>query len=250
MNVHPTLIPIITTSNNVDNSLWGTIRAILEAFYFFSGVALVFVSIKALGQIKTAQQQITATKEDTITRSQREATTETIKQCREYPEKVFTLFEKIVTYAIEEKIEIYKDGIKDFEVDNAVKAWLTSWGNKLMSKENKFYVYDLLNYMEAFSMYYMHRVCDADIAFNPISNSFLSIINALYPIICAEHYPNQKCYSNLIGLCKIWLVKEKEKNIKSQRAKAFEELRRLNEASQCLNIPDITPLGTSKVAHK
>ena len=225
-------------------------------------MVLAIIGFFALKQITLLKEQITLlkesnnlNKEDTEVRWKREAATLTAKQCEKFANELITLFDNFLNEMERLGIDIYKGEIKDFKLDNDTIKWMKDYFSKIeQNKDSKLpkLTGDLINYSEAFAIYFIHGICYEEIAFAPLASQYCKQTNYTYPLICYLRRNNDLKFSNLRELYKIWSTKIKALEIQIQSSKLSNEVNKLSKQQEEISFgkQDLFPIGVNKKEEK
>jgi len=228
-------------------------KSILENLYFLSGPALAVLGLFIFRQIKLAKTQLTIAKqqleesqEELKINSQRQAANLAADKVKEYVNEIIILENKIFDEKLKINFPSYKGEIKEFTNDE-IKDWDKDFLDAFLKKPDNIALLELeiVNRLEAFSVYFIKGIADEKIAFNSIGRAFCDSVRRFYPIITllrGRKNPN-KPYEILIQLYRCWEQRletykiEAEKDELSKEVKAkLEKLEQLSEKKTDLDI--------------
>jgi hypothetical protein len=200
---------------------WDMFYSIVQIFYLIGGVILAITAILALNQLKIS-------KNDTRIRVKRDAATETAKQIELYAEKIIPLHNEFVRYCINGTVE-------DCTFNSEVQQWISKCSSKQEGLYSKM-IY-LLNKLEAFAIYFIHGIGNEKLAFAPISNTYMSLVQQLYPMLCIQRQISENMYTNLMELYNQW-------SARIQQTDAINKALQANKAAAICPTPKkINPIG-------
>jgi len=238
-----------------------TNKSFLENIYFLSGPVLAVLGLFIFRQIKLAKNQLIIAKQQLIESqnqikitSQREAANIAADKVRDYCTEIIPFENRI----FDEKVKInyieFKGPIRNFTNDE-VKDWDKDFLDWFLKKPIEITELELnvLNKLEAFSIYFIKGIADEKIAFSSIGKAFCESVKRLYPtmtIFRGSKNPN-KDYEILIQLYRLWSERlesyktefEKEELTKEVQTK-IEQLEHLN--SRKFNSENISIIGVEK----
>lgn len=216
-----------------------TLRSILEILYFIGGIIVAIAAVLALKQLKIAKYDIDI-------RSKRECATLTSEQCKFYAETIIPLAGQISIKLTQAKIKEYSGKVSSFCMCQEVFEWLKSLTDYSGCEDILNDIVKFNNELEAFSIYFIHGICDEEMAFNPIASDFISNVTMIYPIICLSHDKNENSYKNMIKLYEIWKnrydkikLEMKTQEMKKQYLETIAQVSSMKQES-------INPIGISK----
>lgn len=212
---------------------WLTVRSILEALYFASGVAIAIAAFKALDQIRLARGQLTVAadalavaKGDIALRVQREAIVQAAQQCDRFADEIIPRL-----YAWQQAIR-EAGGTSDerWQLNDQEFAWTSFADRKAAEKWQKDPKTDgasnpaikALNGMEAFAVYFVKGAADETVAFPSAGKVFCDYVEALAPILVAliekgkNEYLISGPFENVVSLYKLWSVRVKRGKLEEE----------------------------------
>jgi hypothetical protein len=222
-------------------------KEILYILYLLSGPALVVISAIALKQISIAKKQIIIAKDSIKTTSRRETAVFTAKQCEVFGNEIITFYcDNVFGLCNQRKLKLF---IMPSEESNIFDVKYTKWlkDNSVHFKENKDItenILDLLNHLEAFAIYFMHKICDIDIAYLPVASTYVDIVEKISPFICiSRNAESPNSYTNLLALYKIWKTNITKEKLKRKHDILSKQMKETLEQASCLKEVSIKPIG-------
>lgn len=217
------------------------IRDFAEVLYFVGGVVIAITAVLALRQIDLWQKQLAEGQKEAKERAQREAISTTIKLCEDYAKRHILSAVKIGELFLAQNIQLYSGAFGD---DMAAGKWIVE-SNFPGRTELHNPMVEFVNELETFAMYFMHRIADESIAYQPIGKVFLRHCSSLYPIILVAQKqqtdPSRVLYANIRGLFRLWNARDTQ-NV-AQRTRE-DVLKTLEQAAAVVNREAPRPIGT------
>ena len=210
-----------------------TSKSILENLYFLSGFILTITLV--IGII-----QISLTKKSLKTNSNRAAANLAANQIEIYCNKIIRLQNNIFFKETEKKVPNIKLEVGEFNKSYLIKKLgEATYENNIKERfPVTLYVLDVLNAMESFAIYFTKGVADEEIAYSSIGRTYCNTVEDLYFDIASYlSDDNDKSFSNLIELYKLWKVRLKSEKLSAEKEQLLQELDKLK-------IEKIKPIGT------
>jgi hypothetical protein len=192
----------------VQPDFWAKLEAVGAALTALFTFVLVIVAGRGLKQLKL-------TKNDMLTRAQRDSIECAIRRGEEYAGVIISLNIPILNELAKHKVPVFvkdpseiqfdPDNVKD--VPNAL-AWVNSLPPGLLPLWVGF-----LNRLEAWAMYFTHRLADSSVAFGPCAPAFCQAVVQSYGVLLImRRNENSGKYPNIVALYKSWTsAKQKER---------------------------------------
>lgn len=211
----------------------GTFRAILELIYFISGPILVIIAGIGLRQLKIA-------KDASRLQATRESLSLSADRCSHYISNIIPLVNNLSKSIKENDIKYFSL----FEVSvNGDSIRISPKGSKqdLNKEHDKLptIISELLpvyNSLEAFSVFFTHRVADEEVAFSSVGHTFCYSVRNYLP----DLFPYSRStghYKNLIKLFLIWNTRIESEKLKLDRQRIENELSKIEDKF-------VRPIGT------
>lgn len=226
-------------------------KSILENIYFFSGPLLVIIGLFVLLQIKLGKQQLKESQKQLLVGSMRDAAKISAEQVKLYCEIINPLYNVIFLENFDNNIPKFNGKISDFSAEE-MESWDKEYVEALMKTPNSISLplIKLINQLEAFSVFFIHKIADEDIAFKSIGYAFYDTVTKCYPLITILRNVTPNNYENIISLFKLWKIRIDENDIKIKKeviskeiSQKFNELIIL-EKKQKFDEVALKPLGT------
>jgi len=209
---------------------------------------IAICAIVALWQIKIA-------KEDIRIRSKREAITLAINQVEYCRSEIVSSYDQVNSIVLDMPKEIKdlrlyssREFLEDFTLEELQKnKKIDRMITKIsyLKKNNLFdKIISLANKFEYFSLAFIAKAADEEVAFNPIADILCDFVEEHYEIYCYNRREgNYRSYTNTIQLYKIWKARILMKKIDFKKETYSNEIREdLNKIKKG-NLKNIEPVG-------
>ncbi len=229
-------------------------KEILGILSLLSGPAMAVIAYLALKQIKIAKQQLSVAKTTFELSSKREAAVFTAKQCDMFAHSIIPKYSDVMNRFKEKNVKLYKlPSNKDSILDCEYGEWLKE--NFIKISDNNGELYTLItiamNDIEAFSIYFIHKICDVNMAYSPIAKTYVEIVETLSPMICLVRNRDNNVYSNTIALYDIWKKKLVKESLEIKQKELYRQFIEAKKQASCIIEDDIKPIGLDeKIFHE
>lgn len=235
--------------------VYGYMRNFLELLYFCSGIIVAVVGVAALTQITIMKQQalilkdqlmllreqLIVMKNDMVLRSQREAAVLAAEQHLFYCDVILSCQAKYEEVSEEENIPLYSGPLYEYDetgLEKIEKSFYSPWINS--SQEYNDAEIDLLNNMDAFSLYFTKGIADEEIIFHSVAGNYCKFFRHLYRMIAYNTKPGRVShYSSAIQLYDRW-----SSRIQLERTK--QQMKELEKSIDGLKNSQVPIIGTEK----
>lgn len=208
--------------------LYEFLKTYLELIAPASTIGILFAAIYGL-------RQISLTKRIATTQARRDAFKLATEQCNHFGNIILPKsqeFQKIQNQLVQlEKSTVIESGKKlQFSTKN-----FQGFISELNNKEYGPVIYELMNLIEGFAMYFTCKIADESVGFSPCGQSYCSIVRRVIPYMMVL---NEKdgTYKNSISLYIHWRQKLDKENISKEEAA-------LEKKKKKISVEDIRPLG-------
>lgn len=220
-----------------------THKSILENLYFLSGPILAVLGLFIFRQIKLAKNQFIIAKKQLEEsqkqlkiNSQRQAASLAADKVKEYCSELLPLIDRISIEKEKIKYVDFTGPIMNFtndELKNFDKEFLDAFLNRPI--EIAFLELEIINNLEAFSVYFVKGIADEKIAFNSIGKTFCNSILQYYPTISLLRGSKNanKPYDTLIQLYRCWSERLDSFKIETEKEELSKEVQnRIDQLEQ------------------
>ena len=209
-----------------------TSKSLLENLYYLSGILVLVTIVIGLFQLSIAKKTLK-------TNSQREAASLAVKQINIYVTQIIPLQNKLNDVQKEKKISSIKIKIGEFTSEYLLQKIGEEEFYKGINERKQVIeeVLDVLNLMEAFSVYFIKEVADEEIAYSSIGATFVHSVENLYFDLSMLNVNKGESFQNLIKLYELWSEKKELNNL--QKAKNI-----ITNQIEKIKPTKIKPLGT------
>lgn len=191
------------------------LRNNLEALYFVTNSFLLLVAIVGLRQLSIA-------KETSKMNAKRESFHLAAEQCTHFLNYIIPLSHEAHNSFESKSIGTFgevKFNVQDkkisFDIKLNKKNFLLGTDKKNIEEMTK--MITLLNAIEAYSVFFTHRVADEKVAFSTIGSTYCKLVKDYFPFVLIYSNYGEKGYSNIIKLYIAWSQKlEKQKVLKNK----------------------------------
>lgn len=202
-------------------------KSIIENAALLSGPIVLIISIIGL-------QQLTIAKKSLKINSLRDAAKFSFEIIEEYSQKFDNANQTLLKAFKECNIQKLEFEITDFSIEeyNKIdKKWRDQWESNI--GETHDHLLDTANLLEGYSIPFIKKIADEDIAFNIDCYIFLHLTKLCYPFIVKKHNEDKlKLYSiNTIHLYELWnsriqsMHNEKEFAVLKEKIKKTKNIR-------------------------
>lgn len=219
--------------NNLQMVIVDTSKSLLENLYYLSGILILISIIIGLYQLSLAKTTLKIN-------SKREAATLGAQQAEIYMTRIVSLINQLNRLENEKGVKAPKIEIGDFYY----KAILEKIGAQKylqIDEERKVLTsayLNVLNSLEAFSVYFIKEVADEEIAFSSVGISFTHTVESLYfDIAGCRRDDDSKYFQNIIKLYKLWKNRIKQEEMQKTHKELAEQIKKLDSKP-------IKPIGT------
>jgi len=228
-------------------------KSLIENLSFFSGPVVALLGLFVILQLRLTKKQFLESQRHLKINSQRNAAIISAEQVKIYCELIIPMQNKLFVERKKSSFPNFNGEIKNFTNDE-FETWDKDYKEAFLNKPDDIARLELemLNQMEAFSIYFIQKIAEEKIAFSSIGTNFCRTIESYYPIISfmrGSKNPN-KNYQNIVELYKVWKnrinhikYKEEEEELSKELQDKFEKLEKLR-LSQNNIIQEIKPIGT------
>lgn len=163
------------------------------------------------------------TRRDMLHRAQRDGRVTAVMRCEEFARDIIPLNLPMLSALQREKTGVFVKNptevrFVDVSHDELIRASAWYGGAPVEVKTG---IINLLNKLEAWSMYFTAQLADADVAYEPVGAIFCSLVIQYYsPLLLLRQDPSAGNYTNVVSLYEEWLAKLTA----SERAKREKEL--------------------------
>jgi len=234
-------------------------KSLIENIYFVSGPLLVVLGLVIFRQIKLAKDQIVIAKsqleesqKQAKINSQRQAATLSADLVKDYINSILPMENKLYFETKDVKYPNSKIEVKNFTNDEVI-SWDKEFWNKYKARPENIMMIELevINRLEAFSVYFIKGIADEKVAFASIGKSFCRSVEDNYATITllrGSKNPNRH-YDNLVELYKCWkqrldnsMIDFEKEAISSEIKEKILKLEQLKNQQQPSEV--IKPIGT------
>ncbi|HEY5590827.1 MAG TPA: hypothetical protein VIK55_07385 [Paludibacter sp.] len=210
-------------------------KSIIENAYYLSGVLILISLIITLSQVLLAKKTLEIN-------SKREAAKLAVQQIELYLSKITPLQDEFSMAQESKNIPTVVLEQKEFSLKYLETVMEKSTISKLLKERSPIVmeILNVLNAMEAFSVYFVKGVADEEIAYSSVGGTFVFVVKGLFfDIATSNEEENGIHFQNLIKLYKIWNARLEKENLTDSFQKIKEQL-------NGMNTPKINPIGVKK----
>jgi hypothetical protein len=208
-------------------------KSILENAYFVSGILILVTVVVGIVQVILAKRTLKIN-------SRREAAKLAAEQIEIYMIRVIPLHNKLFYAEAEHKVKSVKLNVSEFTIKALIEAMGEESYKAAVKDRIKLVTYTLnvINSMEAFSVYFTKGVADEEIAFSAVGQTFVKSVESMYfDIASCINDSDDKSFQNLVQLYKLWSERFK-------KGKLLKDYKSLEEQLRSIEDVTIGPIGT------
>ncbi len=184
-------------------------RDYLEIAYFISGIIVAIAAVFALYQLKIAKDSIKI-------QSKREALSLTVSQCNYYSSTILKLQDTLYEKRVASDCDFFESKKWTVDTDGEnVTVHLNCKEHPSLNEINliAYELLDVVNSMEAFSVYFTSKVADESVAYSTLGHTFINTAEVYMPWLILN-YKSDGSFSNLVKLYVLWKNRKKQEQMK------------------------------------
>lgn len=210
--------------NTNQMNIFDTSKSLVENIYLLSGPVLALLGFAAIIQLRLTKKAI-------VISAKRSAAELASKQVEIYNKEIIPFQDKL--FSKEEKNTMKRIKLKDLEkfthteLDSRIDK---ETQNKIIKEniQNLHEILEILNSMEAFSIYFTKGVADEEIAYSSVGRTFcLSIENYSTDICFLRQNDETSAFNNLVKLYSIWNSRVKSEKLSKELEAKKSELKNI-----------------------
>ena len=222
-------------------------KEILNMLNLLASPVVAVISFFMLKQLTLAKQQLEVAKKSMETNARREAAVFTAKQCDFFASSILIDYGTVLGLFNKKKIKTIAISENETVFDLEYTDWIRENIESLFANNQGVYseCVKLLNNLEAFSIYFIHRICDEEMAYLPVAKTYITIVEKLSPIIgLSRDNSSDRAYTNILQLYDIWKKKILKEKFQIKQQELFEQLSETQKQVSCCE-PEIKirPIG-------
>ncbi len=198
---------------------------VLEILYFVSGIALVLIAAKGLGQIKVGLQQIKLTKEIAEKSARRDAYRLAHEQCQSFGTSVAIAVSNVLAQARALGVTIYTN--PSFQVEECQIVKHDFQGNAILAALSRLDPTVPMNMLEGFAMFFVTGLADEEIGYRETAIAFCELSASLMPVFWYYRETKRAMYKSVIELYEMWHNRLALEKLQERREEVERDLSRV-----------------------
>lgn len=205
-------------------NIFDTSKSLVENIYLLSGPVLALLGFAAIIQLKLTKKAI-------VISAKRSAAELASKQVEIYNKTIIPSQDKL--FLMEEKNTMKRIKLKDLKkfTNNELDARIDKETQNKIIKENiqnLHEILEILNSMEAFSIYFTKGVADEEIAYSSVGRTFCHSVENYSTDICFLRKNDEtSAFNNLVKLYSIWNSRVKSEKLSKELEAKKSELKNI-----------------------
>lgn len=210
---------------------WDAIIKFIELLYYIAaGPVLVTAAIIGL-------KQISVTRESSRTSFKRDAYKIAAEQCNCYANKILPLYADLKKCIETNDIKFFKKFDVHVDAEGFGIKLNEQVSQKDLDKINVSNFFDLFNFLEGFSMYFVSGVATKEIGYMTTGKSFCNIVKEFLPLLFYEI--RKGYYPNIATLFMLWNNRNESEKLKKEKDEIEKQLGEI----QKININSVKTIG-------
>jgi len=200
-------------------------KSIVENLYYLSGILLTISLLIGIYQLYLTKRVFKIT-------SKRAAAEIAVKQIDIFTDKIVPLLNNLFEAEKKHGITKPKIEIRSFTRKHLVEKLKDSEFKRIKTEREKVMLLSIetLNSLEAFSVYFVKKCADEEIAYSALGRTFCESIEGLYfDISFLRPEGREDSFQNIIDLFKIWNKRLKIEKLNTEKEVLNQQLKALNE---------------------